>query len=116
MGGLGGDGGGAMEFIAANDIIIGTLGKLIARGGDGLQGPQGGIAFFLPFSMTAVVDMCPNLRGRWRQRWGNQHLIWDGHSQLWTDRRERRQRRFRRSELPWLDGRRGRRRKDRTLW
>lgn len=41
--GLGGHGGGAIELVAANDVIIGSFGKLLARGGDGEQSSQGGL-------------------------------------------------------------------------
>lgn len=40
--GRGGAGGGAIELIAANDITIGTYGKIVARGGDGEQTSEGG--------------------------------------------------------------------------
>lgn len=40
--GRGGSGGGAIELIAANDITVGTYGKIIARGGDGEQTSEGG--------------------------------------------------------------------------
>ena len=40
--GKGGHGGGAIEIIAANDLIIGTYGVISARGGDGQQSSQGG--------------------------------------------------------------------------
>ncbi|CAM9248295.1 unnamed protein product, partial [Ectocarpus fasciculatus] len=40
--GRGGAGGGAIELIAANDLIIGTYGQIIARGGDGEQTSEGG--------------------------------------------------------------------------
>jgi hypothetical protein len=39
--GRGGDGGGAIEIIAANDIHIGSFGQILARGGDG-EGQSGG--------------------------------------------------------------------------
>ena len=40
--GWGGHGGGAIEIVAANDIVIGTFGKLSVTGGDGFQSSQGG--------------------------------------------------------------------------
>jgi hypothetical protein len=40
--GRGGHGGGAIEIVAANDLTIGSWGKLIARGGDGEQTSEGG--------------------------------------------------------------------------
>lgn len=40
--GLGGHGGGVIEIVGANDVIIGSFGRLIARGGDGEQSSQGG--------------------------------------------------------------------------
>ena len=40
--GRGGHGGGAIEIVAANDIIIGTHGKIIVDGGDGEQSSEGG--------------------------------------------------------------------------
>ncbi len=40
--GRGGHGGGALEIVAANDLTIGSRGRLIARGGDGEQTSEGG--------------------------------------------------------------------------
>jgi len=40
--GRGGHGGGAIEFVAANDIIVGHYGKVIMNGGDGEQTSEGG--------------------------------------------------------------------------
>lgn len=40
--GRGGHGGGAIELVAANDIVIGTFGKISARGEDGEQSSGGG--------------------------------------------------------------------------
>ena len=40
--GLGGDGGGAIELIAANDIVLGSYGRVLANGADGQQSSQGG--------------------------------------------------------------------------
>lgn len=40
--GKGGHGGGAIELIASNDIIIGNYGKIIMNGGDGEQSSEGG--------------------------------------------------------------------------
>jgi hypothetical protein len=40
--GRGGHGGGAVEFIASNDIIIGPFGRILMRGGDGEQAAEGG--------------------------------------------------------------------------
>ena len=40
--GRGGHGGGAIEIVAANDIIIGTYGRVSMSGGDGEQTSQGG--------------------------------------------------------------------------
>jgi hypothetical protein len=40
--GIGGAGGGAFEIIAANDIVIGTYGKILMKGGDGEQTSEGG--------------------------------------------------------------------------
>jgi len=40
--GSGGHGGGAIELVAANDLTIGTYGRIIMKGGDANQTPQGG--------------------------------------------------------------------------
>jgi hypothetical protein len=40
--GFGGHGGGAFEIVAANDIVIGTYGEIIMKGGDGEQTSDGG--------------------------------------------------------------------------
>lgn len=40
--GSGGHGGGAIELIAANDLTIGTFGRILMRGGDGEQTSGGG--------------------------------------------------------------------------
>ncbi len=40
--GVGGDGGGAIEIVASNDIVIGKYGKLLVNGADGAQSTQGG--------------------------------------------------------------------------
>lgn len=40
--GKGGHGGGAIEIVAANDIVIGTFGKISMRGGDAEQSSEGG--------------------------------------------------------------------------
>jgi hypothetical protein len=40
--GRGGHGGGAIELVAANDLTIGTYGRIIMRGGDGEQTSGGG--------------------------------------------------------------------------
>lgn len=40
--GWGGHGGAAIEIVAANDIIVGTYGKLILKGGDAEQSSEGG--------------------------------------------------------------------------
>jgi len=40
--GSGGHGGGAIEIIAANELIIGKYGKIMVRGGDGEQTSEGG--------------------------------------------------------------------------
>lgn len=61
VGGNGGTGGGAIEFVAANDIIIGTFGKLLTRGGDGLQGAQGGPFAFLPLCLSTFPSADCNL-------------------------------------------------------
>eukprot|EP01038_Epipyxis_sp_PR26KG_P012059 gene12059-16136_t len=60
--GLAGHGGGAIEIIAANDLTIGTYGKIIANGGDGDQTSQGGAgggsggAILLTSGSTIIVD------------------------------------------------------------
>jgi hypothetical protein len=41
--GFGGHGGGAIEFIAANDITVGSYGKILAIGGNGQQSSEGGL-------------------------------------------------------------------------
>ena len=38
----GGHGGGAIEIIAANDVVVGTYGKIVLRGGDAGQSSEGG--------------------------------------------------------------------------
>lgn len=40
--GLGGDGGGAIEIIAANDIVLGSHGRILVDGANGEQSSQGG--------------------------------------------------------------------------
>lgn len=40
--GWGGHGGGAIEIVAANDIVVGTFGKIVVTGGDAEQSSQGG--------------------------------------------------------------------------
>ena len=40
--GKGGSGGGAIEVVAANDVVIGTYGKIFVKGGDGEQTSEGG--------------------------------------------------------------------------
>jgi len=41
--GLGGHGGGVIEIVGANDVIIGSFGRILARGGDGEQSSEGGL-------------------------------------------------------------------------
>jgi hypothetical protein len=40
--GRGGDGGGAIEIVAANDVIIGSYGKVLMQGGHGEEASEGG--------------------------------------------------------------------------
>ena len=40
--GVGGNGGGAIEVVASNDIVIGKYGKFLVNGADGEQSAQGG--------------------------------------------------------------------------
>lgn len=60
--GVGGAGGGALEIVAANDLIIGSYGQLIMRGGSGQQTSAGGAgggsggSILLSSATTIIVD------------------------------------------------------------
>lgn len=67
--GRGGDGGGAIQLVTANDMTIGSFGKIIARGEDGEQTSEGGGgggsggAISLAAGGVVIVDGMLDVRG-----------------------------------------------------